>query len=282
MPLITVDEQKCKKDGICVSECPFLLLGQKDPESIPAAVPNAEKLCLRCGHCVAVCPHGALSLTGMDEADYPFIQKDLKIGPEQAEQFLRSRRSIRLYQNKSAPREVLQKLIELARYAPTAHNDQEVRWLVVEDKEEVKRAAGLVVDWMRQVMAADPETAKRSHFDMIVGAWDFGMDVITRNAPHLVLNCAPKKSAFSGMYPMDCAMAMAYLELAATVYGMGSCWNGMLLFAAANSPALQEALAIPQDHKLHGALMLGYPKYKYTRLAGRKQPPITWGLDGGK
>lgn len=131
MPLITVDETKCKRDGICVSECPFALLSQKDPGAVPEAGPHAGMLCMRCGHCVAVCPHGALSLTGMDEADYPPARKDLLLTPDQAEHFLRSRRSIRQYKDKSAPRELLQKLVELARYAPTAHNDEEVRWLVI-------------------------------------------------------------------------------------------------------------------------------------------------------
>ncbi|MEW5734369.1 MAG: nitroreductase family protein [Thermodesulfobacteriota bacterium] len=281
MALITVDEKKCKKDGICASECPFVLISQKDPESLPEAVPNAEKLCIRCGHCVAVCPHGALSLAGMDEADYPFIQKGLKLSPEQAEQFLRSRRSIRLYKDRPAPREVLQKLVELARYAPTAHNDQEVRWLVIEDKVQVQRLAGVIVDWLRSVVASDPAAAKKMHLDLILGAWDFGMDVITRNAPHLVINFAPKKSPFAELYPLDCAMALAYLELAAPVFGMGSCWNGMLLFAASQSQAVREALGIAPEYQICGALMLGYPKYKYTRLAGRKPPQITWGLNGG-
>ncbi len=279
MSLITVDETKCKRDGICVSECPFALLRQKDPESVPEAAAHAGSICLRCGHCVAVCPHGALSLTGMDEAEYPFIQKDLKLNPEQAEQFLRSRRSIRVYKDKSAPRETLQKLLELARYAPTAHNDQEVRWLVVEEKAQVKHLAEMVIDWLRAVVESDPATAKKNHFDMIVGAWDFGMDVITRDAPHLVFNYAAVKSPFADMYPLDCAMALAYLELAAPVFGMGSCWNGMLLFAINQSKAIREALSIPEGHKVHGALMLGYPKYKYTRMAGRDLPPVTWGLD---
>ena len=56
MNLITVNPEKCIKCGICIKECPTLVLkmGEKSPEAV------APVACLACGHCVAVCPSGAI------------------------------------------------------------------------------------------------------------------------------------------------------------------------------------------------------------------------------
>ena len=52
-PLITIDEAKCKKDGVCAAECPLSIIEQKDPGSFPRQTDDAEELCIGCGHCVA-------------------------------------------------------------------------------------------------------------------------------------------------------------------------------------------------------------------------------------
>ena len=48
------------------------------------------------------------------------ITQEPKLTPEQAELFLRSRRSIRNYQNKPVPAELIRKVLNVARMAPTA------------------------------------------------------------------------------------------------------------------------------------------------------------------
>ena len=69
MSLFTVDKEKCKRDGICVSECPMKIIAIKSEDAFPEPVPEAEEFCINCGHCVAVCPHEALSLETMDVQD---------------------------------------------------------------------------------------------------------------------------------------------------------------------------------------------------------------------
>lgn len=280
MGLITIDESKCNKDGICVRECPAGLLSQEDETSVPKATDSAENMCIHCGHCVAVCPTGALSLVDIDVNDCLPIKKELSVNEEQIEQFYRSRRSVRNFKDKEAPRETIVKLIELARYAPTAHNDQAVEWIVISGKDEVKKYTELAIDYMRQSLKDDPEGGKKKHYDLFVGVWDMGFDAICRNAPNIIITHAVKKAAFSKYYPADCATALGYMELAAPILGLCTCWNGMFLTAINEWKPLRDALSIPEQNGCYGALMAGYPAVKYYRMPTRKKPKIMWKKKG--
>jgi ferredoxin len=61
MPLLIVDKEKCKKDGFCARECPTGIIRLKEEDGYPSVGKKLEEFCLSCGHCVAVCPEGALS-----------------------------------------------------------------------------------------------------------------------------------------------------------------------------------------------------------------------------
>ena len=187
MTLFTVDQKECRRDGLCVAECPAKLIEIIGKEGFPTPIAGAEELCINCGHCVSICPHEALSLKTMSPKDCLPMRKELILSPEHCEHFLRSRRSIRSYKEKRVSRDLLQKLIETARYAPTGHNSQSVHWLVIEDTKEVRRLGGLVADWMRSLLAARAEFALSMHMDRIVDSWDKGIDRILRSAPHLVV-----------------------------------------------------------------------------------------------
>ncbi|MEW5725343.1 MAG: nitroreductase family protein [Thermodesulfobacteriota bacterium] len=273
MGLLTIDPEKCKRDGVCVETCPARLLVLEGREDVPAAIPGAEELCIDCGHCVAVCPHGALSHRAMTAEECPPIQKELQIDARQAEQFLRSRRSVRVYRDEPLDRETLVKLIRIARYAPSGHNAQPVRWLVIEDRAEVRRLAGIVVDWMRRLIAEGVEVARVLHMDRVVEAWEAGRDRVCREAPHVIVAHAPETDALAESAGI---IALAYLELAAYSMGLGACWAGYFKSATLFYPPMAQALDLPAGHKILGAMMVGRPKYKYHRLPRRKEPPLTW------
>jgi nitroreductase/NAD-dependent dihydropyrimidine dehydrogenase PreA subunit len=273
MSLLIVDESKCKQDGFCVRDCPTAIIRIKDKESYPEMVPGGEQFCLTCGHCVAVCPHGAMSHKTVPFEDCSPIQKELGIDEAQVVQFLRSRRSIRSFKDQPIEKEKIQRLIEVARYAPTASNTQLVEWLVFNDKDTIKGFAKMAAEWARALLEKDPRAVKMPFIPGIVAAWDAGYDAVLRGAPALVVASAPKED-LNGT--VNLTLALSYLELAAPSVGLGTCWAGLLKGALLTWPPLQKAIGLPEDHKHHYPMMLGYPKAKYFRLPRRKPPKITW------
>jgi nitroreductase/NAD-dependent dihydropyrimidine dehydrogenase PreA subunit len=272
MGLITIDESKCKQDGFCVRECPSAIIQLQDSDHYPEISRSNEANCIICGHCVAVCPHGALSHKVIPIKQSPAISKKLKINEDQAVQFLRSRRSIRLYRDKPVEKEKIRRLIEIARYAPTGGNSQAIEWWVVTDKSRIKNIAGLVMDWLRRVIQDPKVIAVNPYLPRIVAGWDAGRDSVLRNAPVLITASAPKE-AMNGL--VDLTIALTYLELMALPMGLGTCWAGLLQGALLNVPAIKTAVGIPADHPHHYPMMLGYPDVKYFRLPERKSPKIT-------
>jgi nitroreductase/ferredoxin len=273
MSLFVIDKDKCRRDGCCTEECPLGLIEIKGEGAFPSPVEGANELCIDCGHCVTVCPAGALSHRSMKPEDCPPIKRQLLLTPEHAEHFLRSRRSIRTYKDRPVDRAVLARLIEIARFAPSGHNLQPVHWLAIQDTKEVKRLAGLVIDWMRLMIEEHPEVAGPMHFDRVVQAWERGQDKVLRGAPHIIV--AHGLRSLPSAQPA-CIIALTYLELAATALGLGACWAGYFNAAATFYPPMMEALALPKDHQSFGTMMVGYPKYRYQRLPLRKEPKISW------
>ena len=273
MPHIFVDERKCKADGICVDVCPLGIIEIREGKRVPTPTDEAADLCIACGHCVAVCPHGAMSLDVMAPEDCPPLHRDMILSPGQAEHLLRSRRSIRVYREEPVEKEKIQRLVETARYGPSGHNAQPVEWLVIQKSGDVRALAGLTVDWMRHVFGQNPDLGRAMLFERIIRAWDEGRDTVCRGAPHLVFAFGDEANP---VVPASCTIALASLELAAPSFGLGACWAGYLQAAAAQWPPLREALGLPEEKASQGAMMLGYPKYRYKRLPLRKDPPVTW------
>ena len=194
----------------------------------------------------------------------PF-REDKKVDAESVEQFLKMRRSIREFKEAPVPRELLAHAIDTARWAPSAVNIQPVRWLVVEKPERTRVLAGFIADWMRAVGTG--------YFQMFLDAWGQGRDLILRNAPHVVVAHASAENIWS---PADCTTAIAYLELAAQANGLGTCWSGLLVRAAEFNPKIPEFLNLPAGHKIYGAAMIGYPRFRYHRIPVRNRAVIDW------
>lgn len=273
MAFFEVDHGKCKRDDICIAECPIHIIITDKETGFPKLRTGAEDVCIRCGHCVAVCPHGAIRIESMPIGDFTPIDRELDIEPAQAEQFLRSRRSIRTFKDAGVPHDVLARILETVRWAPSASHKQPVHWVMVEERAKVHHLAELVVEWMTEVRRTDPETARRFNVAGLIAGWRKGSDLILRGAPHLAV-------AWTGggaTWPeADSAIALSYLELAAHAHGVGCCWAGYFTYAANAYAPLREMLGLPAEARVCGGQMLGYPKFRYRRLPWRQPVDAVW------
>lgn len=261
--------QDCIKCGICAETCPIgiIAMGEDGPVlSFPMA-------CVKCGHCVAVCPQGSLDhekapLNGQVAMDkFPVLESHT------AAQFLRSRRSIRSYRNEAVPKERMLTLLDIARFAPSGGNTQGLSYIVVNDRELLKKVTEVTVQWMEDQVNQGAAWAK-PYQNVVQGYRKTGRDVILRGAPALVIATAPKEFR---MGRDNSRYSLAYIELYATTFGLGSCWAGFFeMCAVSGHPELYKILAIEEGTAIVGGIMVGYPNYRYHRLVDRNLLQVTW------
>jgi len=273
--IIEINQETCNRCGICAAECPRRIITLQDGEFPQLAAP-AEASCNACGHCVAVCPKGSLSHRDSPLEQSPKIQKGLKVTPEQVEQLLKSRRSARVFKDRPVPRELITRLIEDARYAPTGHNAQEVEYLVIDNKKELDRIEDLGIEWLQWVIQNFPKMAAGSNMEEKLERQKLKHDAFLRGAPVLIVTHAGKDSMTSLLGGIDSANALSFLDLAANSLGLATCWAGYVYIMANTFPPVKEALALPEDHAVYGCILLGYNKFKYHRIPLRKVPGIIW------
>lgn len=261
MSSITINREKCIKCGICAQICPVEIF-EAGSDKTPRIDEERAKTCFLCGQCVAFCTGNAIIHPGSSlERSYPI---DLRLATNTAAliQFLKTRRSIRNYKVDAVPEELISRVIDAARWAPSARNTQSIHWIIIKNPEEVRRLSRLIGESLKR---ENPD-------DLFAKALERGKDAIFRGAPHLAVTCAPE----SLWGPTDCAIALTYFELAAVASGLGTCWAGILIRAQEGDPGLREELKVPEGLKIYGAMMFGYPRYTRQRIPGRKEASITW------
>jgi nitroreductase len=136
-----------------------------------------------------------------------------------------SRRSIRSYESKDLPEEVLKQILEAGRQAPSAVNRQPIRFVVVNDN------------------------------DMMKNLCDNLINRFVKYAPVAIVGCADVKSLLTGKWAVvDTTIAMQNMVIAAWSLGIGSCWVG-----GCNEKEIKKLLKIPDKWKFVALLTLGYP-----------------------
>ncbi|WP_319764629.1 nitroreductase family protein [Maridesulfovibrio sp.] len=265
LPVI-INPELCKKDELCVHECPLSVLVVEGKDQVPTVHPRKASYCINCGHCMAVCPTGAITLTAFEGQEaVPFSKQDMP-DPDSIETLVKTRRSVRKFKKKQLSAEKIGELIHIAAYAPSGHNVQPVSWTVLDTPEKIHELGEVIVEWMKEMVDQKHPLAGKLFFSGLVNAWNKGNDAICRNAPAVAIAWAPEQ----GITPQaDAIIATNTLELAAHAKGYGSCWAGYVILAAAYSPKVLDFLGVPEGCMAHGALFLGYPAVNYRNIPPR-------------
>jgi nitroreductase len=142
---------------------------------------------------------------------------------------IKTRKSVRSYLDTPIEKEKMDTILDAARLAPSASNRQEWRFIIVSDPK------------MRSKLA---EAANGQAF---VG-----------EAPAIIIACAETDNRVMSCgqlcYPIDVAIALDHITLAAVELGLGTCWIG-----AFNEQKVKEILSIPNKIRVVEVMPIGYP-----------------------
>ncbi len=150
---------------------------------------------------------------------------------------IRTKRSVRKFKNDAIPEEVLNRVLDAARIAPSGHNTQPWRYVIVKDPDLRKR---MVPACNNQEKVAE--------------------------APVLIVACGHKLSLDKGRkrniggyvgemsFLLDMAIGFTYLTLAARVEGLGTCWIG-----AFNNTEVKKLVGVPERYEVAALTPIGYP-----------------------
>lgn len=257
MTMVEVDEARCIGCGRCADDC------IADDLRIEGGVAQVLGRCLLCGHCVAVCPTGAVSIPGYDMDDVePAAQLSEFVAPKDLLRAIKSRRSIRAYRPQPVGREELELVLQAGRYTATAKNAQACRFVAVQEGlGEFKR---IVWDGLACALGRTDEDARWAQPMMPLLTRERRSpvdDYLFRNAPAVLFVAAERAD--------DAGLAAQNMELMAASLGMGVMYNGYLCRASENIPEAKEWLGV-QDRPLQICMLLGYPARTYRRTAPRR------------
>lgn len=180
---------------------------------------------------------------------------------------MRGRRSLRRYRTQPVPRECIDKLLEAANWAPSAHNRQPWRFVIMRDDATKKQLAAAMGARLRQDLQADGIV--EALIDADVGR---SYQRIT-GAPLLILLCmslrdmdvytdAQRNAHERSMAQQSVAMAGQNILLMADSLGLGACWMCAPLFCP---ELVAQTLDLPADWQPQGMITLGYPAQQRER-----------------
>ena len=166
-----------------------------------------------------------------------------------------TRRSTRKYLNKPVEREKLEKVVEAGRYAPSGCNSQSNHFIVVQDRDIIKKLIVLTEQAFSK-MAYDENTyasLKSSIMQSQKGGY-----VFCYHAPVLII-VANKKDY--GNNQADCSIAIENMMLEANELDLGSCYINQLKWLNEDEHLLAflQSLGMKEEERVYGSLALGYP-----------------------
>jgi len=182
---------------------------------------------------------------------------------EQLMGVIRARRSIRRFSARAVTRDQILRLIEAARWAPSNHNRQPWRFVVVEDRRELTQLAERVGARLSEKLKSLPRTASGYADEFAAYATFFAQTPVLL----VVLHKGPlglSRSLLEGLRhpelvsgePLSVAMAVQNLLLAAQALGLGSCVLTAPLIA---EEVIAGALDLPAGYDITCLVALGYP-----------------------
>jgi nitroreductase/Pyruvate/2-oxoacid:ferredoxin oxidoreductase delta subunit len=327
---ILVNDEKCSGCGRCVATCPIQLLILNSDKKCRSNDRYDAFRCITCQNCVAVCGADAITISGAyrvhagfwkndDLFDRPMTYPDPLGGGAltnvetsadhlmETEKVIYNRRSIRLYKKQQVPKELISRIIEAGRFAPSAGNNQPWKFIVIQNrtlideinsrcKQALKVYTRLTLPkaWLDKKMPGE-KNVRFSWWQNVIlpilvklrpGVTDQrvrgGVNTATSdpdyhiffNAPTLILQLADQRAI--GGIDYDLGICCQNMVLAAHALGLGTCYVGLIDGLKLHPKFRRDVLGVVKPFKIVTALCVGYPSGKIDKVVRREAPRVKW------
>ncbi|MBU2515415.1 nitroreductase family protein [bacterium] len=328
-PKFVVDVEKCNGCRRCEQTCPIQLLMIENKKCKPNDRYDHFR-CISCQNCVAVCTENAISIEGDYRVSKGFWKNSHLFAGEktlpvympkqretnntaeveeltETEKIILNRRSIRLYKKKQVPREMIERIIEAGRFAPSAGNNQPWKFIVIQNREIIdeidrkcKQFCKYVMygtmprPWIKKTVPGNKNARLRFWQKALIrflvrfrGAGEMdqralgGINAIVSDpdyhtffkAPTLIILLADERGI--GSIDLDLGICGQNMVLAAHSMGLGTCYVS-LIDGLMGFPKYKRELGIEPPFKIITSLTIGYPKGRIDHIVKREQSRVKW------
>ncbi len=287
------DTETCSVCGLCAEVCPNRIIKKDDSTGMIFRADRLE-LCVKCGHCMAICHSKSVNIGGLSYSD-DFIE--LPIDNYDGHAFMDmivTRRAVRNFRDKPVPRELLEKIVAAIAFSPPSFPPVKTEVIVVQDTKVIRQALPYMIEMYDSLLRAMSKPVPRFFIKRSLGDDKYRQvvnhvlplmksrlpdlkagteDTITRYAPAMLLFHADRNGE---NYRTDIYIALTYGFLAAHALGLGGSAMDLISPPIDRNKELRKMFHIPDSNEVVAAMIVGFPKYKYRWAIKRKLKGVTW------
>jgi len=248
MNQVVINKEKCIGCGLCKKDCVGFDIDIVDGKAVAAGIS-----CILCGHCEAVCPQNAVSISGYSDSVSEYSEQ-VRLNPYELMAAIKTRRTIRQFKDQEIPQNIIDLIIEAGRLAPTGINAQGTSYIVLKNKKAeceavaVKIFGGLVKIVRKFVPAIKNMTIDENFF--------------FKKAPLVIVVLGKDKVSSS--------LAAENMAFMAEANGLGVLFSGFFTICYNLSGKIRKIIGVSKSPKAVTTLVIGYPAVKYYRNVHRK------------
>lgn len=245
---VIIDAEKCIGCGLCQKDCVGFDIDIAEGKAVARG-----SSCIGCGHCEAICPRGAIKITGFEDEITEF-EEQVRLDPDQLMEAIKTRRTIRQFTDRKVEKDILDKIFEAGRMAPTGANSQGTRYVLLDEKK------------------AECEAIAVKMFSKVIGV---GKKVIPQLAhmkidSHFFFKKAPVVIVIFGKDAVSASLAAENMAFMAEACGLGVLFSGFFTTCVNMSGKIRKLMGISKKPKAVTTLVIGYSAVKYHRTPHRK------------
>ncbi len=272
--MITIDNDRCTRCGLCVKICHEHCIALDDTLTID------YELCSTCTQCIAVCPEQALTWNhvgpiAFDQTRLPF--------PEQLDELFKERRTTRFFKKDKIDRSLLEEIVSYGIYAPT--NNYNLRAVIVDNQETIQELDQTILQYVSKTYnlifkpktlfnlirkitpALDPKDKVKMETALKHGR------ILLSPPAAIIFIIGDKRIALSNA---SAQYTLYNMILYAQTKGIGTrLWGAAEIYLDRNKTA-RRLLGLQKHEHILGALTLGYPSITFRNKVEGKTLPIQW------